>query len=233
MKIFGRIAVVALGATVLSMPMPGMAQAKPGDLDAVLRQLDESSKLFKSTEAEFRWDLYERVVKQTTTQNGMIYFLKSGGATQVGAKIAPPNAKFLEYKAGNFRMFEPGSNHLTLMKAGDKKGQVEGFLALGFGASGSDLAKAWTITYIGVEPISDGDGMVKTVKLDLISKDQTVQNNFTHILIWVDPVRDIALKQQFFTPAEDQKIATYTHIRYNKSVNVKPYEIKTDRNTTR
>jgi hypothetical protein len=130
-------------------------------------------------------------------------------------------------------MFDPGSNHLTEMKAGDKKAEVEGFLALGFGARGSDLAKSWTITYLGTEEMNDGERMVKTAKLDLVSKDQAVRNNFTHIVIWVDPVRDISLKQQSFTPSEDQKIATYTHIRYNKAVNVKPYEIKTDKNTTR
>ncbi len=234
MKIFGRVAAGIFCAAVLgSMTTAGLAQAKPGQLDAALRQMDEASKSFKSAEADFRWDLYERVVKQTTTQNGSIYFLKSGSTTQMGAKIAVPNAKILEYKNGNFRMFEPGSNHLTEMKAGDKKAQVEGFLALGFGASGSELAKSWTITYLGTEPMNDGERMVNTVKLDLVSKDPSVRNSFTHIVIWVDPVRDVSLKQQSFTPSADEKTATYTRIRYNKPVNVKAYEIKTDKNTTR
>ena len=33
---------------------------------------------FQSAEADFRWDLYERVVKETTTQTGTIYFKKAG-----------------------------------------------------------------------------------------------------------------------------------------------------------
>ena len=235
MKGFSRIAAgfVLTAAVWGGMPMVGLAQAKAGELDAVLRQMDEASKAFKSAEADFRWDLYERVVNQTTTQNGAIYFVKSGNSTRMGAKIVPPSAKFLEYKNGNFRMFDPGSDHLTEIKAGDKQGQVEGFLALGFGASGTDLAKAWTITYLGAEQMSDGERTVSTAKLDLVSKDAAVRNNFTHIWIWVDPLRDVSLKQQSFTPSEDQKTATYTHIRLNKSVNTKPYEIKTDKNTTR
>ena len=235
MRIFGRVAASCVLAVSVwgRMTVAGLAQAKPGDLDAALRQMDQSSKSFKSAEADFRWDLYERVVNQTTTQNGSIYFLKSGSTTQMGARIVPPNAKFLEYKNGDFRMFDPGSDHLTEMKAGEKKGQVEGFLALGFGASGSDLAKAWTITYLGTEQLNDGEKMVNTVKLDLVSKDASVRNNFTHIWIWVDPLRDVSLKQQSFLPSEDQKTATYTHIRLNKPVNTKLYEIKTDKNTTR
>ncbi len=50
------------------------AQPKPGHLDGVLRQMDEASTKFVSAEANFRWDLYERVVKETTTQTGTIYF---------------------------------------------------------------------------------------------------------------------------------------------------------------
>ena len=54
----------------------------------------------------------------------------------------------------------------------------------------------------------------------------------SHVTIWVDPKRDISLKQQFFLPSEDQKTATYTHIRYNEHVNTAPYTIKTDHKTT-
>jgi hypothetical protein len=233
MRTLGKVAAGMFFSIAVWRSTAGLAQAKPGQLDTVLRQMDEASKSFKSAEADFRWDLFERVVNQTTTQHGTIYFVKAGVTTQMGAKIDPPNAKFLEYKGGNFRMFDPLSDHLMEMRAGDKKGQVEGFLALGFGASGTELARAWTITYVTTESLNDGEKMVSTVKLDLVSKDPAVQNSFTHILIWVDPVRDVSLKQQSFTPSNDEKTATYTHIRYNKPVNTKPYEIKTDKNTTR
>ncbi|MDE3103611.1 MAG: outer membrane lipoprotein-sorting protein [Acidobacteriota bacterium] len=203
------------------------------DLASVIRQMDASSKTFHSAEADFKWELYERVVRETTTQNGSIYFVKQGGSTQMGARILPPNAKFLEYKGGDFRMFDPVSDHLVELKAGDKQSQVEGFLALGFGASGSDLLKSWNVTLVGTETLNDGERPVATVKLDLVSKDPAVRNSFSHIILWVDPVRDISLRQKSITPSGDEKTASYTHIRMNKPVNTRPYEIKTDKNTTR
>lgn len=217
----------------LSLTQPSAhAQAKPGHLDEVLHQMDAASTRFKSAQADFRWDIYERVVRQTTTQNGSIYFVKGDSKTQMGAKILPPFTKLLDYKNGQLRIFDPGSDQLTLLNAGTNQAQYESFLTLGFGGSGTDLSKAWTITDLGPETLNDGSGPVETVKLDLVSKTQSIRDLFTHIIIWVDPKRGISLKQQFFTPSEDQKTATYLHIRYNQKVDTAAFTIKTDKKTT-
>jgi len=218
-------------ATVLAavaLVIPAKSQALP----EVLHQMDAASTRFRSAQADFRWDLYERVVRQTTTQNGSIYFEKNGSSTQMGAKIEPPYTKFLEYKNGTLRLFDPGADHLTVLHAGANQQQYESFLTLGFGGSGTALAKSWNITLQGHETLNDGSGPIDAVKLDLVPKDPKVAENVTHITIWVDLKRGISLKQQFFLPSEDQKTATYTHIRYNQKVNTASYAIKTDKKTT-
>jgi outer membrane lipoprotein-sorting protein len=204
------------------------AQPKPGHLDEVLRQMDAASLKFQVAEADFRWDLYERVVKQTTTQTGTIYFKKQGTTTVMGAKIVSPSIKFLEYRDGRLRLFDPGTDHLTVVTSKGNQAQMESFLTLGFGGSGKDLAKAWTIADLGDEMI---DG-VQTAKLDLVPKDPAVRNNCIHMTIWVDPSRGISLKQSFYMPSEDYRTAVYTNIKYNQKVDEKQYQIKTDSKTT-
>ncbi|HEY6376849.1 MAG TPA: outer membrane lipoprotein-sorting protein [Edaphobacter sp.] len=208
------------------------AQAKPGNLDLVLRQLDESAAKFRSAEADMRKDFYERVVRQTTTQTGSIFVKREEGKTVMGAKFLPPSTRFLEYRDGFLRIYDPGTNHLTIISTKNNQDQADSFLTLGFGGSGTELAKAWTISDLGTENINDGEKMVSTAKLDLVSKNQNVRNMFTHIIIWLDTTRGIALKQQFFTPSEDQQTSTYTHIRYNQKVDTTPYAIKPAKNPT-
>ncbi|WP_260705520.1 LolA family protein [Edaphobacter flagellatus] len=210
----------------LLSPLAASAQVKAGELDAVLRQMDAGSAKFKTAEADFQWDFYERVVKETTTQHGTIYFKKDGTKLEMGAKVLPPQAKFVAYKDGKLSLFDPGTHDLKLFAAGQNKAQYESLLTLGFGGSGSDLAKAWTITDLGNEQLSDGANTVTTTKLDLVSKDANGRNMFTHIVIWIDPARAISLKQQFFTPSGDYRTAIYTNIRYNQPVNAKPYQFK-------
>ena len=224
---------------------PAQGQQKPSNLETVLHQLDAASANFHSAQADFRWDVYERVVRETTSQCGVIYFERHGEATEMGAKVAPSatqscsgeaaatanGTRTLAYKGGELQMFEPGTNRLTLLHAGNNQAQYESFLTLGFGGSGRDLAKAWNVTDQGTEVLKDGAKDVTVTKLDLVAKDPANRNMFSHITIWVDPVQGVSYKQQFFTPSGDYRTTYFDHIRYNQKINESAFAIKTNKQT--
>jgi hypothetical protein len=238
----------ALGlAALLAAPTARAAQQPPADVDAVLHQLDVASVGFKSAEAEIRIDLYERVVKDTTTECGLIYYQRHGSTIQMDLKstavpgndcsnnAAAPASRIINYSNGTLKMFEPQANHLTLMTAGSNQAAYESFLTLGFGASGKDLEKTWNITDQGTEVLNDGSTSVKTVKLKLVAKDPALLKNLTAVLLWIDPTRGISLKQQFVQPSGDSKTTYFTNIRYNQKIDkadTAAFTIKTDTHTT-
>ncbi len=212
----------------------GLAQAQPSsnaDLDKVLVQMDAASAKFHSAQASFQWDQFERVVSSTDTQAGTIYFLRSGANTRMAADIetadGQPSKKFLVFSDGVLNFYQPQIDQMTVFHAGNKQEQYESYLTLGFGGSGSDLKKSWNITYQGMEAI---DG-VQTAKLDLVSKSDSVRNNFSHVTIWVDPTRAISLKQILFEPSGDSRTAYYRNIEYNKKIPASVFKIKTDSKT--
>ena len=208
------------------------AQAKPTRLETVERQLDEASAGFKSAQADLRQELFTKIVDDTEKQAGMVYFLRKGGSTQMGIKMLPPEEKIVEFKDGKLRVFKPGANHVDEFSAsGKNQALTETLMTLGFGGSGSDLKKAWTIDDQGTEQMSDGSKTVAVEKLDLVSKDETVRKNYTHITVWIDPARGVTLKQVFFAasegkPSGDTRTAFYTNIRLNETVDVGPFAIK-------
>ena len=203
------------------------AEAKPDRLQTVLSQMDAASAKFHSAEANVKKEQFTKIVNDTTGQTGKIYFLRTASATQMGAKLDPPDARTFEYKNGILRLYSPGTNHVDQYSAsGTNQARYEAFLTLGFGGSGSDLAKAWTIADQGTEQMNDGGKPVQVEKLDLVSKEASVRSNYTHITIWVDPLRDISLKQVFFEPSGDTNSAIYTNIRLNQPVDLKAFAIK-------
>ncbi len=201
--------------TLRAMP----AHAADPALDKVLRQLDASSVKFQSTEADLKWDFFEKVVRDTTTQTGSIYFVRTGSTTDMGALITSPGKKYLHYSNGKGEMYDALAKKATPLDAGANRSKVESFLALGFGGSGKDIEKSWTVTLQGNETI---DG-VPTVKLDMVPKDPATAQTFTHIQMWIDTARDIPLKQISFAPEGDTRTAYYTNIRYNTKVDTKKY----------
>ena len=203
------------------------SRAADTDLDKVLRQMDAASASFQSAQADFKWDLYERVVKETTSQSGTISFLRKASLTQMAAHILKPSEKTLVYKDGGLQIYESRIDQLTLLSAGKNQAQYESFLTLGFGGSGKDLASAWTITYGGEETI---DG-VHTAKLDLVSKQQSVRDMFSHITVWIDPARGISLRQHFYTPSGDERTAFYTNVHSPAKIDPKVFVIATTKKT--
>ena len=118
----------------------------------------------------------------------------------------------LVFKNGELDLYQPGAKQETIASAGANKAEYDSLLATGFGASGKDVTAQWDVTLQGMEPI---DG-VQTAKLDLVSKQANIRNNFSHITIWVDPARDVSLKIVMLQPSGDSRTASYSNIRYNK-----------------
>jgi outer membrane lipoprotein-sorting protein len=215
------------------------AQPKPDPLKTVLRQMDEASSKFQSAQADLRQELFTKAVHDTETQAGQIYVVRKGGSTEMGVRLLPPDAKpgaapaqIVEFKDNKARVFNPGTGQVDEFTAsGKNQALAQTLMTLGFGGSGSDLSKAWTVTDQGPEQMSDGSKTVNVEKLDLKPKDAGIAKNFSHITIWIDPARGVSLKQVSFeasggTPTGDTRTVYYTNIRLNQTVDVVPFAIK-------
>jgi hypothetical protein len=215
------------------------AQAPSPQLTYVLKQLDTASAKFQRATADFQWDNYEKIVHDTTTQKGSIYFERDKGSTDMGAILVDPNAgpkskpiKVIQYQAGLFQMFDTGVDQITVVHEAGNQSAIESYLTLGFGGSGTDLEHSWIITDLGPETLTDNGQPIKTEKLDLVARDPATRKNFTHITIWVDPTRAVSLKQVFYTPSGDYRTVTNFAIKVNGNVHKDQFAIKKDKNTT-
>lgn len=192
-----------------------LAFAQSGDLQKVLSQMDSASQKFQSAQADFTWDQLTVVVQSHEITAGTIAFRRAGGNTEMIAHVKTDNGqpapKDILYKSGELTYYQPTVKQQTIFSAGANRQQYEGFLTLGFGGSGKDLAANWNIKFGGMEAI---DG-VQTAKLDLTPKNASGNQMFSHITIWIDPARAVSLKQQFFQESGDTRTAVYTNIQMN------------------
>jgi outer membrane lipoprotein-sorting protein len=192
--------------------------------------MDTASAHFKSAQADVRYDNYTRVVNDHSLNTGSLYIQRTGSTEQMGAVSYPlaangqpekTPANIINFDGVTLRIYTPGTNQVDIFKAGANQARYNSFLTLGFGGSGKDLASAWNIDDHGPETI---DG-VKTEKLDLVSKDPSVKDTFSHVTIWIDPARGLSLKQIFYAPNGDSRTAIYSNLRLNTRINKRPYEI--------
>ncbi len=203
----------------------GVAHGQQNDpkLAAFKAKLNAASARFRSAQADVERDAYTALIKETDKQQGKSYFLRDGaGATEMGLLADGPNGKperIAQFKNGTLEDYNVGIKCFNSYQA---SGKVDAFLTLGFGGSYTDLERAWEITDKGSETM----GGVKVEKLDLVPKDAGVRNNVTHVELWLDPERDVSLKQVFYSPSGDTSTAIYSNIRLNGKVDTKEFAFK-------
>ncbi len=76
------------------------ACAQTNALENVLTRMDQAAAGFKSLQAGFTWDQYQKVVNETDTQKGTIYYRKSGSGVEMAADISQPDQKYVLFSNG-------------------------------------------------------------------------------------------------------------------------------------
>jgi outer membrane lipoprotein-sorting protein len=205
---------VVLLALLAAVLLP-VRQARAGDLASVLERLDAAAKDFHTTMAHVEFKTIQTdPVPDTDIQQGTAYYQRSGTAFQMAGHITEhnnrPSDKTYILSRGVLRISETGKE--TDAKTITQASKYEGYLMLGFGASGRQLAEKWDIKYLGTEKI---DGVV-TDKLELVAKDPAVRKNIAKVTVWMDTARAVSLKVIFDEGEGQSWVCHYTNIKVNQ-----------------
>jgi len=188
--------------------------------------MDKAAASFRTIEADFVWDQFTKVVEQTETQKGKIYFRRSGNEVQMKADVTGPAAedqKSVLFSDSKFQLYQPNLDQVTIHNT-NKNSEVESYLVVfGFGSRGHDLAKSYDVTYLASDKLGD----VQTEKINLVPKSEKVRNNFDHIILWIDPSRGISVQQQLIALNGDYRLAKYSNIRLNQKISDNVFKLKT------
>src|SRR5215472_4586831 len=196
------------------------------ELEKVLAQMDSAAASFHTTQANFDWEQYWKVVNDKESQKGTVYYRRSGKEIQMMADITDPPKSVL-FSEGKVQLYEPKLKRVTSYEAGKNREAVESFLVLGFGGGGHDMLKSFEVKYLGPETVEG----VNTEKLELVPKSERVRNIFAKIWLWIDPARGISTQQQFFEPSGDYRLAKYSNIQVNQKIPDNAFKLKTSGDT--
>jgi outer membrane lipoprotein-sorting protein len=234
MRVSLKILFLTTAAWLCSAIAPAQTVGESAALERVLAAMDSAAKNFKTTEASVVWDEYQKVVDETETEKGTIYFRREGADVEMAVDFAAPDLKYVRYTGGKVQVYLPKADEVNEYSPGKNRADVESYLVLGFGGSGHDLQKSYDIRYLGSETVSG----VKAEKMELIPKSDRVRHDFiARILLWIDPARGISVQQQFFQPDPKNplggyyRLAKYSDIKINQKLPDGAFKLKTTKKT--
>jgi outer membrane lipoprotein-sorting protein len=229
MKNARKLAAVALLLMPVGLVRPVLAA---DDLGKVMARLDEESAKFKSASADLTWDNVQvHPFPDPDTQVGTILFDREAGKVQVAVHLKSENGKAIHkdivYAGGKGKLYDAMQKQMNVFAVGDKQAQFDSLLTLGFGGSGKDLQKDWTVTYVGAEQVNGA----AAAKLQLVPRDPNLAKTAPKVLLWVDMDKGVAVKQQRFDASDNYVTFTYANVKLNVPVSSNSFDIKTPSGT--
>lgn len=216
------ISIGVLWLTLLSSP--AAAQEHPAlTLDSVLKTMDTAAAHFQAAQADFVFNQYQKVVDETDTQKGTVYYRRAGQQIEMLADFKEPERRFVLYKDGKLQVYEPKIEQVMEYSAGANRNQVETFLVLGFGGSGQDLKKSFDVTLEREETIDN----IVTARLQLIPKNDKTRSNFPQIILWIDLSNGISVQQKLLQTQGDYRLAKYSAINLKAKISNDVFRLKT------
>ncbi len=207
------------------LPLSAGAQLAPGgpELERVLDTMDRAADSFHNVQADFVWDQFQKVVNETDTQKGTIYFRRRNKNVEMAADIREPDRKKVLFTDDKVRLYQPKIDRVTEYSASKNRQEFESFLVLGFGGRGHDLANSFEVSYEGSEQVEGRP----TAKLLLIPKSDRVRGMFEKIYLWIDTSRGVSVQQQFLEPSGDYRLSKYSNIKMNTNIPESTFKLQT------
>ncbi len=192
-----------------------LQSARADDLNSVLQELDVAAKDFHTITATVELETIQTdPIPDTDVQTGTAYYERKGNSFQMAAHFhqhnGRPTARMYDFSGGVLKISDTGKESDT--KTYTNLSKYEGYLMLGFGASGKELQDKWNMTYLGTEKI---DG-VTTDKLELVAKDPAFRKNVAKVTVWLDTAHAVSLKQNYDEGEGQSYVCHYTDIKLNQ-----------------
>jgi outer membrane lipoprotein-sorting protein len=200
-----------LAALVFCAVYPARARAE--SVEQTLARMDKSADGFKSMKADVRQLSHLNVINEETVSVGTTSLKRMKRDVRVLVHFTSPDDKSVAVSGTKVEMYLPKIQTVQEYNVGSRD-TVEKYVALGFGASGSDLKTDYGIRALGDDMV----GGEKAARLELTPKSKEVRQQFPKIELWISEAKGYPVQEKFYQSGGDYMLVTYSNIVINPSL---------------
>ncbi len=196
-------------------------------LQDLLARMDQSAGSFKGMTSGFSWVTHTAVIDDDAKESGTVTMRRAEPA-QVEGRIdfLQPDKRTVVFEKRRAQMYTPKTNTIQIYDLGDKGEQVDRFVMLGFGTSGTELARDYSVRVLGAEALQGQ----RCTKVELLPKMQEVKNLVSRIELWLpeSPAEPYPVQEKIYDKSPgDFRIVTYTNLKINPRISKDALKLKT------
>src|SRR5579864_1374580 len=168
----------ALSIFLCLVTVAGGQPMRGESLKELQARMDKAAIQFKSMTARVSWIVHsEALHEDEPVETGNVTFKKvRPGEVQGLVEFLEPDPKFVSLEKQSLKIYYPKTNMLEVYELEDHADQIYQFLMIGFGTSGTALARDYEMTVLGKETLKGQS--VPTIKVQLVPKSAKVRDNY-------------------------------------------------------
>jgi outer membrane lipoprotein-sorting protein len=197
----------------LMLAVPSTLAAAGDMVQQILARMDKAAGEFKAMTAQVTHLEHTDVLNEDTTESGTVTMKKvQPGEVLERVDFTVPDRKTITFEKRHVQEYLPKINTLQVYDL-DKHGeQLDRFLMIGFGISGTELAKDYDVTVLGTESIKGQSA----IRLQLNPRATEVRQYVQKIELWIPEQGDpYPLREKIFEPSHDYRLVTYSDLKIN------------------
>lgn len=185
-------------------------------LPDLLARMDQAANSFSAMTAKATIVQHTDVINENDTESAAV-LMKKVGPNQVEGLLdftePASSRRTVNFSGREARIYYPKIKTVQIYDLGNFGEQIDQFIMMGFGTSGSELAKAYTMKVLGSESVNGGRG----IKVELVPKSDDVRNKYVTKIEMLVPEQGgpYPLQEKIYQPSGDYRLVTYTDLKIN------------------
>jgi outer membrane lipoprotein-sorting protein len=205
---------------------PGRA-AQGDSLKDLKTRMDQASIQFKSMTARVTWKTHVDSIDDNSAETGNVTMMKTpSGEVRALVEFIEPDQRFVHLEKTSLQIYYPKIKTVQVWDLGDQGEQVEQFVMIGFGTSGTSLAKDYDMTVLGAETVK-GQQPVPAIRLQLIPKSGKARELIKKLELWIPTQGDpYPIQEKISQSSGDYRLVIYSDLKINPPLKQDAVQLK-------
>lgn len=184
--------------------------------------MDKAGAVFRDMSARLKRQDHTAVINDTTEETGAIQMRKTGNhGAQMRIDFDEPDNRTVVFADRKAEIYYPKIRTVQIYDLGKYRELVDQFLLLGFGTSGQELQKNYSVRVTGEEKIA-GEAVTR---LELAPKSAAAREHLAKVELWV-LCGGYPVQQKFYRLSGDYTLITYSDFKLNTGISEQALKLK-------
>jgi len=195
-----------------------LAAPPADDLHDLLLRMDKAAATFKAMTAQVTYVTHTDVLNEDNTETGTAIMQKvQPGEVEALVDFVNPDPHTLRIQKRRLEIYRPKIKQLEVYDLQNHGEQVDKFVMIGFGTSGAELAKDYSMTALGSESLKGQTA--KFVHVRLVPRSAEAHEYVTNLELWIPEQGDpYPAREKILAPSGDYRVVTYSDLKINPAL---------------